>query len=166
MRISFDLDDTLVPTTVEFPVERRGLWSMLLARVFPERIRDGAPGLLKELRARGHELWVYTTSSRSTWYIRWWFRSLGVPLDGVVQAEKHRRVMKKSFPELSHLSKYPPAFDIQLHIDDSIGVETEGRENGFEVQVISPIDDGWGAIVEAAVLIASGSLRAGERRCG
>ena len=40
-------------------------------------------------------------------------------------------------------SKYPPAFGIDLHIDDSEGVLEEGREHGFRVVVVTPNDERW-----------------------
>jgi hypothetical protein len=40
-------------------------------------------------------------------------------------------------------SKYPPAFDIDLHVDDSEGVRMEGDEFGFRVVVVRPDDENW-----------------------
>ncbi len=40
-------------------------------------------------------------------------------------------------------SKYPPAFDIDLHVDDSEGVQIEGKDHGFRVVVVHPEDDRW-----------------------
>ena len=40
-------------------------------------------------------------------------------------------------------SKYPPAFGIELLIDDSAGVELEGKRYGFAVLRIDPDDDAW-----------------------
>ena len=63
MRIAFDLDGTLVPKPGSvMPVERCGLVARAVSR---EPIRKGAPGLLRSLRHRGHEVWLYTTSFRS-----------------------------------------------------------------------------------------------------
>lgn len=40
-------------------------------------------------------------------------------------------------------SKYPPAFGIDLLIDDSPGVEQEGRTHGFPVIIVSPDNPDW-----------------------
>ncbi len=87
--------------------------------IFPEEIRLGAPGLLRELHALGHEIWIYTSSNRSRLYLRLWFRLMGVRLSGVVNAQRHLAQLRKTKPELTHLSKYPPLYNIDLHIDDS-----------------------------------------------
>jgi hypothetical protein len=48
-------------------------------------------------------------------------------------------------------SKYPPAFGIHLHVDDSVGVAMEGQDHQFAVVVVSPEDPDWAARVLAAV---------------
>jgi hypothetical protein len=74
-----------------------------------------------------------------------------VPLTGVVNQDEHDRVVKKSqFPGYVP-SKYPPAFGIDLHVDDSEGVAIEGREHGFRVVVVPPSDLDWANRVLAAV---------------
>jgi len=50
MNIAFDLDDTLIPTTVEFAGGSKSL-NFPLNVVYHERLRMGAPELLKELGA-------------------------------------------------------------------------------------------------------------------
>ena len=37
----------------------------------------------------------------------------------------------------------PPAFDIDLHVDDSEGVQIEGAQHGFRVIVVNPEDEHW-----------------------
>ena len=48
-------------------------------------------------------------------------------------------------------SKYPPAFGIDLLVDDSAGVEIEGRRFGFSVVRVAPDDVDWVVKVERAV---------------
>jgi hypothetical protein len=48
-------------------------------------------------------------------------------------------------------SKFPPAFNIQLHVDDSEGVAMEGRAHGFRVCVVSPHEAVWTERVLAEV---------------
>jgi hypothetical protein len=40
-------------------------------------------------------------------------------------------------------SKFPPAFGIDLHVDDSEGVRMEGQEYGFRVVQVDPHDIFW-----------------------
>ena len=40
-------------------------------------------------------------------------------------------------------SKLPPAFGIDLHVDDSEGVRLEGVRHGFRVVVVRPDDQHW-----------------------
>src|SRR5262245_7293902 len=72
MRISFDVDDTLVcgpavPTEQFVPWWRRW-W-------YPERLRLGTRDLMRALVQQRHTLWIYTTSYRPRRYLRRWFAS-------------------------------------------------------------------------------------------
>lgn len=148
MRISFDVDDTLVLYEPGAPIERLVPWWWRWC--FKEPLRFGTKQLMQLLQAQGHELCIYTTSYRSPFYLRSWFRSLGINLVDAINQDVHdRKVPKSKFPGYAP-SKYPPAFGIDLHIDDSEGVAMEGREHGFKVCVVSPMDTEWGnRIVEA-----------------
>ncbi len=57
--------------------------------------------------------------------------------------EEERRQRRK-FPV-----KYPPAFGIDLLIDDSVAVEAQGRAHGFRVLRLGPGDLDWGRRVMA-----------------
>jgi hypothetical protein len=143
MRISFDVDDTLVcgpsvPTEQYVPRWKRW-W-------YPEVLRHGTKDLMRELINRRHNLWIYTTSYRSPRYLRGWFGSFGVPISGVVNQHRHERVVGRQGP-----SKCPPAFGINLHVDDSEGVAEEGRRHGFHVVVVNPEDVEWVARVLEAI---------------
>ena len=70
---------------------------------------------------------------------------MGVRLEGVVNQDRHEEVVGRRGP-----SKYPPAFGIGLHVDDSPGVAMEGEAHGFRVVVVSPDDERWaGRVLEA-----------------
>jgi hypothetical protein len=143
LRISFDVDDTLV-CDASVPVEPcASRWNRLW---YPERLRHGTRDLMRALLDRRHEIWIYTTSFRSPRYLRGWFRSFRIPISGVVNQDRHERVVGRRGP-----SKYPPAFGIHLHIDDSAGVAEEGRRHGFAVVVVAPDDRDWAARVLEAV---------------
>jgi hypothetical protein len=143
VRISFDVDDTLVcdPSVPVDPCVSRW-WRFW----FPERLRHGTRDLMRALLDRRHEIWIYTTSYRSPLYVRGWFRSYRITVSGVVNQERHERIVGRRGP-----SKYPPAFGIHLHVDDSTGVAAEGRRYGFDVVVVAPDDPDWAARVLEAV---------------
>jgi hypothetical protein len=101
---------------------------------------------MKTLVTQQHQLWIYTTSYRSPRYLRGWFGSIGVPIYGVVNQVRHERIVGRQGP-----SKYPPAFGIDLHIDDSEGVGMEGKTHRFRVVVVSPSDLQWVSRVLTAV---------------
>jgi hypothetical protein len=143
MHISFDIDDTLVcgpkvPTESFVPRWYRGR--------YPEPLRRGSRALMHALVDRGCKLWIYTTSRRSPQYLRGWFRSGGIRLEGVVNLCRHEETVGHRGP-----SKYPPAFGIALHVDDSVGVAMEGAAHGFRVLVVSPDDEHWADRVLTAV---------------
>ena|SRR2546421_2317075 len=149
MRISFDIDDTLICHRSAAATEVGRLPWFILRRVC-EPLRLGACSLLRELRRRGCDVWVYTSSERTAFEIRLWLLFHGVQVEGVVNAERHRRELSsRRFSRLP--SKYPPAFGIDLHVDDSEGVLLEGNEFGFRVVVVHPDDEAWTQKVLVAV---------------
>jgi hypothetical protein len=148
MRIAFDLDDTLIPCGHSFPLERPTLLARLLGA---EPLRLGAAALLRELRRLDCQLWVYTTSQRSPLAVWAQFLAYGVRLGGVVNSQRHVRLLGRRWPDHRHLSKYPPAFGVDLLIDDSLGVVEEGRRFAFAVLHVRPDDLHWADAVRAAV---------------
>jgi hypothetical protein len=74
-----------------------------------------------------------------------------VRLEGAVNADVHEQQVKLPPGPYYPPSKYPPAFGIDLHIDDSEGVGIEGKRFHFEVLVISPRDAEWTSRILAAV---------------
>ncbi len=135
MRISFDIDDTIV-CHPDVPTEQFVPW--LWRWWYPERVRQGTRDVMQQLVQRGCQLWVYTTSYREPRYLRGWFRSFGIRLYDVVNQDRHERVIGRYGP-----SKFPAAFGIDLHVDDSEGVAEEGRKHGFSVLVVRPQDPEW-----------------------
>jgi len=149
MRISFDLDDTLICYREGVPREPRLSW---LRRLFVGDVplRLGARALMQDLADRGCELWIYTTSNRDPKSLRRWFQYHGVLVAGVINQEIHDRRLRRT-PRDRPPSKNPRAFGIDLHVDDSDGVRIEGEEYGFSVVVVSPHDKDWAAKVLQAV---------------
>lgn len=138
MRISFDIDDTLVCTSGSVPSEP--CWFTRLAG--GEKLRLGARALLCQLRRRGCDVWIYTSSFRSPLVVRLWLLAHGIRVDGIVNGDRHRQLVRGGL-FASVPSKYPPAFAIDLHVDDAEGVRIEGERHGFRVVVVAPDDECW-----------------------
>ena len=138
MRIAFDLDDTLFKTKENFPTEKH--W---INFVFRERLRYGAIDLLKVIQSKQHDIWIYTTSLRNEYYLRLYFLMLGINLGGVINYTKHVKTMKLFQNKSLSVSKYPPAFQIDLLIDDLEGVKIEGKRYGFSVYHLTSEDKQW-----------------------
>lgn len=146
MRIAFDVDGTLTP--LGHGQFASAVHAFPLSLAFREPLRDGAIRLMRELRAEGHDVWIYTSSFRSIGYMRLWFLFHGVRLGGVVNGELHREAIRG---HMDSPSKFPPAFGIDLLIDDQVGVEIEGSSLGFRVLIVDPGDSEWTDKVRAAV---------------
>lgn len=141
MKISFDLDDTLICYQPGAQHEPELLWYQRL-RAGKEPLRLGARELLRRLHDRGWELWIYTTSTRPPERLRRWFRCHGIQLAGVINQDVHDALLRRR-PEDRPPSKHPAAFGMDLHVDDSEGVKMEGDLHGFKVVVVAPDDTAW-----------------------
>ncbi|WP_394537244.1 hypothetical protein PRJ39_13720 [Lysobacter enzymogenes] len=145
MRIAFDIDGTLTPLGAgQFPAAPLPFPLRLLWR---EPLREGAAALMRELQADGHEVWVYTSSLRSPAYLRLWLRCAGIRLAGVVNGDAHAQALRG---RAVAPSKFPPAFGIDVLVDDAAGVAMEGEAHGFRVVLVDPADRAWADKVRAA----------------
>lgn len=144
MRIAFDLDDTLIPSVHVFPTENPS--RKLLGRPLANApLRLGTTHLLRILMSQGHELWIYTTSDRSSFRVRQLFNIPGIRIGGVVNGDLHSRSVRQD------CSKYPPAFGIDLLVDDSPCVMIEAKRLRFRAVLIRPDDEKWVEVVLEAV---------------
>ncbi|WP_051018070.1 hypothetical protein [Pseudomonas fluorescens] len=149
IRVSFDIDDTLACQLHHCAVEQSWL-PACVHRWLGEPLRCGTRSLTRELRRQGCSIWVYTSSGRPRAYIRRWLLLYGIRVDGVVNSVVHNQALTTN--GLSNgPSKFPPAFDIDLHVDDSEGVRSEGHDHGFRVVVVHPEDELWAQRVLDAV---------------
>ena len=140
IKISFDLDEVLFVSPNTHKTET--MLPFPLNRIFIEHIRLGAPRLIKELKNRGYEVWVYTSSYRSERYIRTLFRLYGVHFDEIVNAQRHLKEVQRDKKEVLP-QKLPNRYRISLHIDDEEIVATYGKAYGFDVFQLNAQDDDW-----------------------
>lgn len=137
MKISFDLDDLLICGVRKFETEEHNFLTRLLG---VEKLRLGTVSLFKNLQSQNHEIYIYTTSLRSPFRIWLTFKLRGLSLNGIINKTIHDKKIKSL--NIS-CSKYPPMFDIDLHIDDSDGVKTESQRHNFNVLIINENDTKW-----------------------
>ena len=137
MNISFDLDSTLIPNGKEFEIEKVNK----IAKYFGiEEIRKGTSELISHLQSEGHKIHIYTTSFRTKRKIRLTLKYYGIKINRIINQTKNQKVLKSMN---INSSKYPTAFDFDIHIDDSKGVGIEGKKFNFKVIIIEPTDKNW-----------------------
>jgi hypothetical protein len=151
MRISFDLDDTLICYQASAKYENhRNIFFLKI--LFREPLRLGTRFLFRHLLEDGHEVYIYTSSYRQPLFVKLWLRFYGIRVSKVInQLIYDRQVILKN--DANRLSKNPKLFEIDLHVDDSEGVKIEGDRHGFRVLVIDPNDVAWVDKVIRAVKI-------------
>ena len=140
MRVSFDLDEVLFVSPETHKTEP--LLPFPFRLIFRERLRLGAPELIRALQFSGYQVWIYTSSFRSDRYIRWLFRLYGVRLDGIVNAERHLREVQRDRKETLP-QKMPNRYHISLHVDDETVIASWGRQYGFHTYLLNAQDDDW-----------------------
>ena len=151
MRISFDLDEVLFvrPDKYETEPPLRFPYNKL----FPERLRKGTVDLIHNLQKQGFEVWVYTSSFRTTVYIKALFRHYGIRFDDIVNGQRHREEVQGNRTEPMP-QKMPNRYQIALHIDDEDGVVKNSPMYGFRaMQVYEPDDDWAKKVMERALAV-------------
>lgn len=142
MNISFDLDNTLIPYSDQFKTEKRNWFAKYIGI---EKIRKGAPNLIHRLQNEGHHIHIYTTSYRTKFKIRMTFWFYGIKIKKIVnQIENNKKLKQLGISS----SKYPKAFNFDVHIDDSEGVKIESEKFNFEVIIIHTNDNHWFKTIE------------------
>jgi hypothetical protein len=146
MRISFDLDDTLILKSLPGPCEE-SLPPRRPGEANEERLRKGTGDLLLALHAQGWEILIYSNSYRGKSEVAEWFAECGLPICGVVNQQLHdqKKLEMGSLDQRS--AKFPPWFNVDLHVDDSLEVVADGRQFGFDVVRVQPDDVNWTQMV-------------------
>jgi hypothetical protein len=154
MRIAFDLDDTLIPGRIPFDVEPLPR-NWLRRRLCAEPLRLGTAALFNDLWRLGHEVWIYTTSFRGSFATKLFFRGYGTHVGKVINGDIHRKWMTNLGEAYKMCTKYPPAFQIDLLVDDCEGVLAESIRYNFEMIRIAPEDPCWSNVVHERIGIAN-----------
>lgn len=141
MIISFDLDDTLICYDDNIPAEENCVpwyWRYF----YKDPLRLGTVELMSSLIKDGWSIAIYTTSFRSTAWIKKYFGFYGIPIVKAVNQKIHLKevVGQKKIPLPS---KYPSTFGFHLHVDDQKSFHQIAAQYGFDVIVVSPTDKKW-----------------------
>lgn len=141
LTISFDLDDTLIPGMNHFETESLTLFQRIRGI---EKIRVGTIDLMTILQQQGHKVFIYTTSLRPIHKIRQTFATYGLRPDKIINRQEHEKALPNNY---NVYSKYPPAFGIDVHVDDSEGVAIEGVRYNFKTIIIAGDNVTWADFV-------------------
>ena len=147
MNIAFDLDDTLIPTTQCFSVGSRAL-GFPAGLLFKERLRNGAPELLKEL-ALNNEIWIYTSSLRHPIRLKIWFSLRGIKVNKVINYRAHLQAVEGT--PFQSFTKAPKLFGIDLLVDDHPGVKIECQRQNARCLIVDPTATQWSEKVREAI---------------
>ena len=94
---------------------------------------------------------------RSEFKINLFFFSYGMSVDFIINKQKHKKEVRGL---AKNSSKFPPTFGIDVHIDDSLGVQMEGEKYSFKTIIIDFENANWTkTIVENLTEIQSKSKR-------
>ena len=140
MRISFDLDETLFVNSEKISAEPKLKFPLSL--IYKERLRYGAPKLMKRINESGMELWIYTTSYRSIPYIMNYFKCYGVKIERIINGQIHQEEVQKDNNTILP-SKMPGKYRINIHVDDDISVKQNGDIYGFKVFLLNDENKAW-----------------------
>lgn len=107
-----------------------------------DSLREGSRDLFRRLQQRQHELWVYTSSYRSRWYVRALLRAYGARLGGVVNGHEHDALVQRE-GLAERWGKHPLRFGIELLVENSPTVAQQVRAQGGAVLLVDPDDARW-----------------------
>ena len=139
MRVSFDLDEVLFVNPEKYETEPAPRFPLNI--LFPERLRKGAPELIRQLQREGFEVWIYTSSFRTETYLKALFRQYGVRFDQVVNGLRHQKEVQRNRKQVP--TKLPSFYHIGLHIDDEDAVIQNGQVHGFKTLRVYEPDPDW-----------------------
>lgn len=76
------------------------------------------------------------------------FLSYQISVKKVINQRLHNEVLRE---QRNRTSKYPPAFNIDIHIDDSLGLKIEGERYNFATVIIEENDNTWQETILEAI---------------
>lgn len=138
-RVSFDLDEVLLTADES---KQAQIIDHLFSRRIKERLRTGAPELIKTLQEKGYDVWVYTAGYNSEEYMNDFFSMYEIEIDGVVNGVNAKR--KQNTDEIKRIrEKMESKYKTALHIDSDTVLVIDHSEKAFEQYEISKAEENW-----------------------
>lgn len=155
MKISFDLDDTLICHQSSIPKEPYKVpWPIRYWQNEPLRL--GTIELMNWIRDQGDEIGIYTTSYRTRRYIQSLFYWHKIKLSFTINQYVHDKKFKDRLNKVA--SKMPSVFGIDLHIDDDHVLYKNSFNYGFNILRVDPLDLDWVAKVKSRVCVIKSTI--------
>ncbi len=149
-RASINLDDVVFCPDITDPAEKGLIFPF--SRFFPERIREGIPGLVYALQNAGYDVWIYTAGYASTDHIKRILKYHRIKVDGIINGANRLNSARESYMSTAKdlLSR---KYRITLNIDtdtvswirsetkDFDAIDINSKEGNWAHQVIEIIRD-------------------------
>jgi len=141
MKISFDLDDTLLVRSDAPDIE---VGSVPLVRGYIEEyFRAGCRELFSWLKQQHCEVGVYTNSYRGKSDLEQWFMANNMRIDFVINQQLHDGRVDSEPKRYSLPAKCPHLFGIDIHIDDLPEIKEGAELYGPKVILVEPLNVEW-----------------------
>lgn len=139
-RASINLDDVIFCQNETEPAEKPLIFPF--SRIFPERIREGIPGLVFALHNAGYDVWVYTTGYASTDYLNHLFIHHRIKVDGIINGANRLNSSKEN--DMSKVKELmAKKYRVTLNIDMESVSWIRSDTKDFEMINIDPKGDSW-----------------------
>jgi len=127
-RVAFDLDEVLY---TEDEKNQEALVELILAKRIKERLRCGAPAVIRMLQASGYDVWVYTSGYESKEYITSMFSMYEIEIEGIVNGLNEKRKSNKA--EIARVRKLmSEKYNRSIHIDNESVTLIDTEDKSYE----------------------------------
>ena len=144
-RVSFDLDEVLLAKSGEAQAE---ITDSLLSKRIKERLRTGAPEVIKAFSEKGYDVWIYTAGYLSEEYISGLLSMYDVKADVIINGVNSKgksRVKETERVRKLLREKYREA----VHIDNESILKTYSDGRSYEEIMIADHNDWANGILDA-----------------
>jgi len=139
-RVSLDLDEVVFRPEDDPNLEKR--LSFPLNRIYKERLRLGIPALFYSLRAKGYDIWIYTSRYYSFEYLSHYFKHYRVEVTGIVTGTARKSPLTSwSVKEMEKL--FETRYNSTVHIDNDMVLRTFRGSQEFDEHPLSGSSATW-----------------------
>ena len=139
-RASINLDDVIFTRDDTEPAEKTLFFPF--NKIFPERIREGIPGLVYALHNAGYDVWVYTAGYVSTDYLNHLFRHHRIRVDGIINgANRMNSAKDNNMTGVKELMAKKYRITMNIDTDTVSWIRSETKD--FDAIDIDSKDGNW-----------------------